>query len=245
MMMSDALRVRKPPPLCMQSSRRGALGFMATLTVVNPLSTKSALAVVTEEEVAAAAKARAEAVKARVAAEGLAAVEERRRMPVDSEGLRFSVRAPPADAQSPAPQRGQSVRCEYTISVGGFAGEPGAVVVDDSRGFMKPPFALYAGVFTPLLGKPMRGFDLALMEMRAGEKRAIILPPDLAFGLTPPTRLAAAFATLRSPPPADNDNDSAPVDLTKAVFLELQVLELGAEPLIDEDQMNWLAENPL
>ena len=35
---------------------------------------------------------------------------------------------------------------EYTLSVNGFKGEAGAIVVDDSRGFMKPPFALYAGV---------------------------------------------------------------------------------------------------
>lgn len=38
------------------------------------------------------------------------------------------------------------MRAEYTLSVAGFKGEVGAKVVDDSRGFMKAPFALYAGV---------------------------------------------------------------------------------------------------
>jgi hypothetical protein len=40
----------------------------------------------------------------------------------------------------------QSVRLEYTLSVQGFRGELGAKVVDDSRGFLKAPFAIYAGV---------------------------------------------------------------------------------------------------
>ena len=52
------------------------------------------------------------------------------------------------------PQRGQSVKAEYTLTLDGFS-EDGGRVVDSSKGFMKGPFAFYAGT-----GGVIKGWDL-------------------------------------------------------------------------------------
>ena len=54
---------------------------------------------------------------------------------------------------APRPQRGQSVKAEYTLTLDGFS-EDGGRVVDSSKGFMKGPFA-YAGT-----GGVIKGWDL-------------------------------------------------------------------------------------
>lgn len=211
------------------ASRRGfgqhSLAWAAGIAAVVAPRNSGAWAVApTEEEVAAAAKARNEEVKARLAAKAAADVAFRDGMQTTPRGLKFGVTVPPADPTSPTPLRGQSVRAEYTLSVAGFKGEVGAKVVDDSRGFMKAPFALYAGVGSQLLGKPFKALDLAVMDMRAGETRRAVAPPGLAFG--------ANAVGLSVPENAE-------------VFLEVSLLELGAEPLIDEEQEQWLRENPM
>ena len=55
--------------------------------------------------------------------------------------LKYIVTEPGTGA---TPQRGQSVKAEYTLTLDGFS-EDGGRVVDSSKGFMKGPFAFYAG----------------------------------------------------------------------------------------------------
>ena len=66
-------------------------------------------------------------------------------------GLKYIVTEPGAGA---TPQRGQSVKAEYTLTLDGFS-EDGGRVVDSSKGFMKGPFAFYAGT-----GGVIKGWDL-------------------------------------------------------------------------------------
>ena len=66
-------------------------------------------------------------------------------------GLKYIVTEPGSGA---TPQRGQSVKAEYTLTLDGFA-EDGGRVVDSSKGFMKGPFAFYAGT-----GGVIKGWDL-------------------------------------------------------------------------------------
>ncbi len=66
-------------------------------------------------------------------------------------GLKYVVTEPGTGA---TPQRGQSVKAEYTLTLDGFA-EDGGRVVDSSKGFMKGPFAFYAGT-----GGVIKGWDL-------------------------------------------------------------------------------------
>jgi hypothetical protein len=66
-------------------------------------------------------------------------------------GLKYIVTEPGTGA---TPQRGQSVKAEYTLTLDGFS-EDGGRVVDSSKGFMKGPFAFYAGT-----GGVIKGWDL-------------------------------------------------------------------------------------
>ena len=66
-------------------------------------------------------------------------------------GLKYVVTEPGTGA---TPQRGQSVKAEYTLTLDGFS-EDGGRVVDSSKGFMKGPFAFYAGT-----GGVIKGWDL-------------------------------------------------------------------------------------
>ena len=66
-------------------------------------------------------------------------------------GLKYIVTEPGTGA---TPQRGQSVKAEYTLTLDGFS-EDGGRVVDSSKGFLKGPFAFYVGT-----GGVIKGWDL-------------------------------------------------------------------------------------
>jgi len=67
------------------------------------------------------------------------------------------------------PARGQSIDAHY---VGRFMD---GRIFDQSIG--RGPFTFTVGV-----GQVIRAWDEALMDMRVGEKRAIIVPPELGYG---------------------------------------------------------------
>ncbi len=128
---------------------------------------------------------------------------------------------------------------------------------------------MYAGVGEAFVlgGRPLRGLDLALMDMRAGETRCLALSPDLAFGQVLPPKAALAFGVWRLLPeveeaeawaaeaaaaaegtPGQGSTPSArpaPIDLSTFVFLEVEVLELGSLPILDPEQEEWLRLNPI
>lgn len=138
--------------------RRSALAIFGTFMTPFPSSPGASWAL-TEEDVANAAKARAVEVQARIRNAARTAAIERAGFVVGAEGLRYRVKSGPSDPTSPTPVRGQSVRLEYTLSVGGFtrSGEPGAVLIDDSRGLFKV-------CLNPLARAP-RSHDLSLVSV--------------------------------------------------------------------------------
>ena len=89
-------------------------------------------------------------------------------------GLKYIVTKPGTDA---TPQRGQSVKAEYTLTLDGFS-EDGGRVVDSSKGFLKGPFAFYAGTGGVIKGwdlvrrRVSRAFLFARTSTHAGEARA-------------------------------------------------------------------------
>ena len=125
------------------------------------------------------------------------------------------------EGAGPKPARGQSVRAQYTLALGGFAGENGAQVVDSSRGLLKPPqgFAFYAGV-----GAVIKGWDLAVMDMRPGEARRLIIPADLGYGAKGAGGKIPGGATL---------------------YFDIELAGVGDPPVLDERQLEWLEKNPL
>ena len=131
-------------------------------------------------------------------------------------GLKYVVTEPGAGA---TPQRGQSVKAEYTLTLDGFA-EDGGRVVDSSKGFMKGPFAFYAGT-----GGVIKGWDLMIMEMKEGEARKLIIPADLGYGSKGAGGKIPGGATL---------------------YFEVKLAALGDAPVLNEKkQQQWLDEHPI
>ena len=99
---------------------------------------------------------------------------------VSSSGLKYVVLS---QGHGDKPSKGQTVETEYT---GRFLdGE----IFDSSVG--RRPFAFKVG-----LGQVIKGWDEALLDMKVGEKRALIVPPDLAYGRQGAGGLIPPGATL-------------------------------------------------
>ena len=210
----------------------------ATVVAANPLAARAAAADAPPDkrgEAYNAMLARKAAEKSE-AAERDAAAEAARYsdMRTTALGLRYSVvrrKPPPPGSSLKKPVRGQSVLCQYTLSVGGFPGDEKWEKVDGSTGFMKPPggFGFYAGVGqAKFLGEPVVGFDLTVLSMEEGEARRVIVPPSLGFG----ARGVGGLTGSKIPPGT-------------TLFFEVELVEVGDEPLFDDDQRAFLAQNPL
>ena len=130
-------------------------------------------------------------------------------------GLKYVVTEPGTGA---TPQRGQSVKAEYTLTLDGFS-EDGGRVVDSSKGFLKGPFAFYAGT-----GGVIKGWDLMIMEMKEGEARKLIIPADLGYGAKGAGGKIPGGATL---------------------YFEVKLAALGDAPVLNEKQQQWLDEHPI
>ena len=100
------------------------------------------------------------------------------------------------------------------------------VKIDGSKGFMKPPqgYGCYAGVGDRgILGAPIPGLDLTIMDMRPGGARRVIIPPALAFG----ARGVGGVTGSKIPP-------------NSVIFVEVELVDLGDEPVMDPDQLAFL-----
>lgn len=86
---------------------------------------------------------------------------------VTPSGLRYKVLVPGTGAQ---PKVGQTVTAEYTGKL------LDGTVFDTSDG-QPTPFQFAVGV-----GKVIKGWDEALLDMKKGEQRLLIIPPELAYG---------------------------------------------------------------
>ncbi len=102
-------------------------------------------------------------------------------------GLSYHIEKDGTGKTSPRP--GQVVEVHYTgwLDDAGKEGTKFDSSVDRGR-----PFSFVAGA-----GQVIKGWDETVLEMREGETRYIILPPDLAYGAHGAGRIIPANATLR------------------------------------------------
>lgn len=71
------------------------------------------------------------------------------------------------------PIRGQKATVDYTLRAESFTGN----VIDSSKGPLRGPFSVFAGT-----GQVIKGWDEALLTMRVGEVRQLVVPSSLGYG---------------------------------------------------------------
>ena len=132
-------------------------------------------------------------------------------------GLRFRVEV---EGSGDTPKRGQNAMIDYVLRVG-VDGKP-PLYVDGTKqyGLQARPLQFTLGV-----GAQIPGFDEAVLDMRVGETRTVIVPPKLGYG---------ANGT-------EGFDDKIPKDATLIYTLELKSL-LPFAPT--DAQQKWIADHP-
>ena len=133
-------------------------------------------------------------------------------------GLKYIV-TKEGNSDVPKPTRAQEVKTSYTLFLGGF-GANGGRKVDSSKGPLgEKPFKFLAGV-----GQVIPGWDLAILDMREGEARRLVVPASLGYGEKGAGGKIPGGATL---------------------YFDVELVEIGKMPKIGLDQEKWLAEHPI
>lgn len=135
-------------------------------------------------------------------------------------GLRFAITN---EGSGPKPERGQNIETSYTLWINGFPGEEEgsskAKQLDSSKKvFGDQPFKVRAGV-----GKVIKGWDLALIDMKEGESRKLIVPSDLGYG----------------------DKGIGPIPGGATLYFEMTLTKVGPYEELTTDAKKWLEEHPL
>lgn len=134
-------------------------------------------------------------------------------------GLRYAVTKAPRCLDCASPERAQKVKTTYTLWIGGFP-EDGGKKIDSSQGLLgNKPFEFYAGVQDVI-----KGWDLTVLDMREGEARRLIVPPELGYG--------EKGAGGRIPGNAK-------------LYFELELVEVGEKLKLTDQQVQWLKDNPV
>lgn len=136
-------------------------------------------------------------------------------------GLKYKVVKPPTDPESPNPVRAQKVKASYTLYLNGFPEDTSASKkIDSSKGlFGDVPFEFVAGV-----SQVIKGWDLSILDMRAGEARRLIIPSDLGYGDRGAGNSIPGGSTL---------------------YFDIELIERGPLPRLTPEQTKWLEEHPL
>ena len=140
-------------------------------------------------------------------------------------GLKYLITSEASDPESKKPERAQKVKTSYTLYLNGFPDDtntdgPPSQQIDSTKGiFGEKPFEFYVGTSAVI-----KAWDLALLDMKEGEARRLIVPPSLGYGDKGAGGTIPGGATL---------------------FFEMKLTELGKMPKLNEAQLKWLDEHPL
>eukprot|EP00537_Pseudo-nitzschia_pungens_P002204 CAMPEP_0172365178 /NCGR_PEP_ID=MMETSP1060-20121228/8152_1 /TAXON_ID=37318 /ORGANISM="Pseudo-nitzschia pungens, Strain cf. cingulata" /LENGTH=208 /DNA_ID=CAMNT_0013088389 /DNA_START=344 /DNA_END=970 /DNA_ORIENTATION=- len=136
------------------------------------------------------------------------------------EGLKYAITT---EGTGPKPQRGQKIETSYTLWINGFPGEESgskAKQIDSSKKIIlgDQPFKVRAGV-----SQVIRGWDLALIDMKEGESRKLVVPPELGYG----------------------DKGVGPIPGKATLYFEMTLTKVGPIEELTPEAMKWLEEHPL
>ena len=136
-------------------------------------------------------------------------------------GIKYKVMKPPTDPESPKPVRAQKVKASYTLYLNGFPEDTSASKkIDSSKGvFVDTPFEFLAGVC-----QVIKGWDLSVLDMKAGEARRLIIPSDLGYGDQGAGKSIPGGSTL---------------------YFDIELIERGPLPRLTPEQTKWLEDHPL
>ena len=135
-----------------------------------------------------------------------------------AEEITFEVLTPPTDPSSPTPERAQKVSVDYTLWIDGFEKKQ----IDSSKGSAFPPRLPAPFTFSVGVGEVIPGWDRTVKQMRAGETRRVIIPPELGYG----------------------PKGIGPIPGGAQLYFEMTLLELKPKPQLTEKQLQWLADHP-
>jgi FKBP-type peptidyl-prolyl cis-trans isomerase len=141
---------------------------------------------------------------------------------ITPKGIKYKVIKPPNDTTSPTPKRAQKVKAKYTLYLNGFPEDTSnSVKIDSTKGILggERPFEFLAGV-----SQVIKGWDLAIMDMRVGEARKLVIPSDLGYGDKGAGRAIPGGSTL---------------------YFDLELVGMGEMAKMGEEQYRWLEEHPL
>ena len=136
------------------------------------------------------------------------------------EGLKYMVTQ---EGSGSKPERGQKIETSYTLWINGFPDEEGGSSkpkqIDSSKKlFVDTPFKVRAGV-----SQVIRGWDLALLDMKEGETRKLIVPSALGYG----------------------DKGVGPIPGKATLYFEMTLTKVGPVEELSPDAKKWLEEHPL
>jgi len=130
-------------------------------------------------------------------------------------GLKYKITK---EGEGSTPVRGQKVSMKYTLTVDGFK-EDGGTQVDSNAGFLGMPFSVPVGV-----GMVVKGWDLTLIDMKKGEARKLVIPPELGYGS------AGAGGKIKP---------------NTTLYFEMEMTDMDSPPQLSDKQLEWLENNPV
>jgi len=131
-----------------------------------------------------------------------------------SNGIKFLITK---QGEGEKPLRAQRVFTKYSLWTTGFP-EDGGKKIDSNTGFLGQNFPVIVGV-----GTVIRGWDLALLDMKEGEARRLVIPSAVGYGSQGAGGAIPANATL---------------------YFEVEIVSMDKMPNLDETQLKWLEANP-
>jgi hypothetical protein len=117
------------------------------------------------------------------------------------------------------PVRSQQIYTKYTFWTGGFPEDAGSNKIDSNTG-LKEPFGVVVGV-----GKVIKGWDLALLDMKLGEVRRLVIPSAAGYG-------AEGAGNGKIPPDA-------------TLYYQVEIIYMNKAPQLSAEQLEWMEANPV